>query len=258
MFRLTKWYLDLVTDQGTALIVYAASIEATALRVRFAATLLAPVDTAPVERTAWSGVDLPELTSEVLRFEHRGLALAGQWHRAAAPIEETLLDDDRGQLHWACLLPNATATVALGGERFTGAGYAECLTMTRPPWALPFRELRWGRWTSPAHNAVWIQWSDGPSRQWVWLDGAAEPGAALSDLSVRNLSQSSELRITPMRELCDRRALRVVTGQLPALEPLLAGPLANLREVKRLDRGILVRDGAPDEEGWVIHEVVRW
>jgi hypothetical protein len=258
MFRLTKWYLDLVTDDGTALIAYAASLEWAGVSVHFASTLLARPNASPVDATAWSRVVLPDAGDETISFRHDALRFEGEWRRASAPIEATLLDDDSGRLHWSCLMPSAEATASFAGETLTGRGYAERLTMTRLPWTLPFNRLRWGRFGTPAHALVWIGWSGATSRQWVWLDGVPEPGAALSDDGVRGLSEGRELQFRPGRVLCDRRALQVISRQLTAVDTLLAGPIRDLRETKRLDRGVLSCRDEPTEEGWAIHEVVSW
>ncbi len=258
MFRLTKWYLDLVTEEGAALIVYAASLEWAGLSIQFASTLLARPGATPVEATAWSHVILPETTGDRLRFQHEGLRVAGEWRCASAPIEATLLDDDAGGLHWSCLMPSAIVSVVLAGEALAGRGYAECLTMTRLPWTLPFRELRWGRSIAGEHALVWIGWGRGVSRQWVWLDGGLEPDAKIDDDGIHGLSGGRELRFQAERELCDRRALRVISRHLPAVDTLLVGPIRDLRERKRLDRGLLVQGNGPIETGWTIHEVVAW
>ncbi len=258
MFRLTKWYLDLVTEEGAALIVYAASLEWAGLSVQFASTLLARPGAVPVEATVWSHVILPETTGDTLRFRHEGLRVAGEWRCASIPIEATLLDDDAGRLQWSCLMPGAIGSVVLAGEALAGRGYAERLTMTRLPWTLPFRELRWGRSLMGEHGLVWIGWDCGLSRQWVWLDGAPEPGARIDDDGIHGLSDGRELHFQPERELCDRRALQVISRRLPALDTLLAGPIRDLRERKRLDRGLLVQRNGPIETGWTIHEVVAW
>lgn len=258
MLRLTKWYLDVVTDQGTALIAYAASLEWSALRIQFASTLFARPDAAPQEHMAWFDVQLPELSGDILRFRHDGLGIAGEWRRAAPPIDATLLDDEAGRLHWSCLLPSADATVTIGGEALSGRGYAECLTLARPIWTLPLRTLHWGRTVTSSHSLVWIGWSGGPPKRWVWLDGVAEPEAEPGEAGIRGLSDDREVRITPFRELCDRRSLQVLSRHLPVLEALPAGPLRGLREIKRLDRGTLFGRGEPVESGWTIHEVVSW
>jgi hypothetical protein len=258
MFRLTKWYLDLVTDQGTALITYAASLAWQAIRVRYASTFLAKPGAAPAEHGGWTDVHLPEVAGDVLRFEHAGLAISGRWRRTSRPIEQTLLDDEVGRLHWACLFPAAAATATIRGESLAGHGYGECLTLTRPPWTLPLRRLRWGRTIASSHHAVWIEWSGGNAKQWVWLDGGVEAGADICDAAVTGLSDGRQITLRPFRELCDRRSLQVLSRRLPALDTLPLGPLRALREVKRLDWGTLTKDGLPIGEGWTIHEAVSW
>jgi hypothetical protein len=254
VFRLTKWYLDLVAEDGSVLIAYAATLEAGALGVRFASTLLAPVGAPAEERTAWTAVAMPEQAGSRLVLRHPTLELSGEWRPAAEPVEASLLDDHHGRLHWACLMPAARARATLRGTTLEGAGYAECLTMTRMPWTLPFRELQWGRWVGERHHAVWIKWTDGTDRHWLWLDGSDDP----SPRGLEELEGDRSLELTASRQLCDRRALRVLTTDMPALEPLFAGPLGNLRETKQVSRGTLRERGTPIDHGWAIHEVVRW
>ena len=258
MFRLTKWYLDLVTDQGTLLIAYAASLEWAGLRMQFASTLVARPYEAPSEETTIADVALPALQGDLLTWHHDGLGIAGTWQGTVPPVRATLLDDPGGQLEWTCHLPGAEVAVTLHGEGLNGRGYAECLAMTRRPWALPLNHLRWGRYVSADHTVAWIEWRGGEPRQWIWLDGSAEPDASIQDFRVEGLGGGHELRLEPIREICDRRGLQVLSRHLPSLSPALLGPMADLRETKRLDRGILLRDGVATDQGWVIHEVVTW
>jgi len=258
MLDLTKWYLDLVTPEGTALIAYAASLRWRALHVEFASTLLARPGAPAEEENAWADVTLPEPDSEALSFRHVGLGLEGRWLGGAPPVSATLLEDDSGRLHWDCLFPSAAATVRLGGETLEGRGYVERLTMTRPPWSLPLRTLRWGRFASPSHALAWISWEGGPPRRWAWLDGTAQCDAVIGDAGVSGLTGGGGLTLEPVRELCDRRALQVLSRRLPALEAIPLGPLRELRETKRLDRAKLRLAGGIEDEAWAIHEVVRW
>ena len=258
MPSLTKWYLDVVTDDGAALIVYAASLGWGALHVEFASTLLARPGAPPIEETAWSGVELPEHSSVGVRFRHDGLGVAGHWRGLAAPIEATLLDDEMGLLSWECILPVAAVDVRFPGGALTGRGYVERLTMTRVPWSLPLRTLRWGRFISPTHGVVWIDWQGGPPRRWLWLDGVLQPSAGVRDTGLTGLDGDRELRLVGGRELCDRRSLQVLSKHLPALDTLPLGPLRDLRETKRLSRGSLRRAGAVEDDGWAIHEIVSW
>lgn len=258
MLNLTKWYLDLVTPGGTALIVYAASLRWGALQVNYASTLLARPDEAALEETAWSGVRLPRSADDGVTLRHDGLGLEGRWLATAPPVAATLLDDDAGRLRWDCFVPSAEARVRLGDEVLEGRGYVECLAMTRPPWSLPLRTLRWGRFATVSHALVWIAWDDGAAYRWVWLDGVRQPSPRVGAGGVSGLTGGRELLLTPGRELCDRRALQVLSRRMPALDALLVGPIKELREAKRLDRGTLMRGDVVEDEGWAIHEVVTW
>jgi len=258
MFSLTKWYLDLVTDQGTVLIVYAATLEWAALRVHYASTFVARSGAQPIEHRAWSHVRMPAIDGDTLRFVHDGLGIRGEWMREASSLDATLLDDADGRLDWRCFTPSGRASVALAGPLMDGRGYAECLTMTRLPWTLPLRRLRWGRYASAAHNAVWIDWSSGPARRWVWFDGTVQPEACLDDDGVSGLQEPWGIRMRPVRTLCDRRALEVISVHLPALGDLPIGPLKHMLETKSLKRGTVLRDGVQVDDGWVIDELVAW
>ncbi|MBT8403821.1 MAG: hypothetical protein KJP18_08195 [Gemmatimonadetes bacterium] len=258
MFRLTKWYLDLVTPQGTVLIAYAGSLRWRALTVDYASTFLAPPGREPLETSRGSGADVTQADENVVRFAHPQLEIDGTWTRRSPPITEVLLDDEAGRVTWDCVLPGARASVRLGDDHLEGLGYVERLTFTRPPWSLPLRTLRWGRFVSDAHALVWISWDGGPPRRWTWLDGVAQPHARPDDRGVSGLDDDLALDLDSGRVLCDRKALQVLSRQLPALDALPLGPLGHLRETKRLDRGRLRTPADGADEGWVIHEVVTW
>ena len=256
-FSLTKWYLDVVTDEGTTLIAYAASVRWGELHVEHASTLLSRGSAPALEQRVWSDVRMPSIEDGALRFADVRLRMTGEWRNGTPALDTTLLDDVAGRLHWHCVHPNALATVDVGGETLLGRGYAECLTMTRLPRLLPLRRLVWGRYTSSAHSAVWIGWSGFEPRQWVWLDGAEQPGVVVSEDGLCDSVNRWAIRAMRERTLCDRQALRLHARSLAALRPVL-GRLGQLREIKRLGRGILLRDGIQVDEGWVVQEVVTW
>jgi hypothetical protein len=88
MFRLAKWYLDLVAEDGTALITYAASLRWGAIRLQYASTFLSRPGTAPIERSQLTRVHPPDDTDDVLHLSLPGLGLSGEWFaRRAANTE---------------------------------------------------------------------------------------------------------------------------------------------------------------------------
>jgi hypothetical protein len=117
--------------------------------------------------------------------------------------------------------------------------------------------LRWGHHVSGRRCLVWITWGDRERRRWVWLDGAEQPDAEVTDEGLRGLASGEVLRLEAGRVVRDRRVLAAIADALPAPARRLAGPLARMHEVKRLDRSAII-GAAASEHGWALHEVVTW
>ena len=67
----------------------------------------------------------------------------------AAPM---MYRESAGSIVWTCLQPGSRVNISLGDRQLAGLGYAECLSVTLPPWRLPLSELRWGRFVSAEHS----------------------------------------------------------------------------------------------------------
>ena len=257
-FSLEKWYLDLVDDDGVAVIGYAARLHTGPLATRYASILHSPSAGAPTERTALRRIRPPEFHRGTLSWACVPLGLEGEWVAEAAPISRALFATEAGSIEWECLLPRARARIRLGGNAIAGYGYAERLRLTLPPGQLPFHRLRWGRHVSDRHSVVWIAWDGATTRHSVWLDGVEEPGARLTSSGVEGLPQGQSLRLSGSRTLRDRPVLGAVGEALPEFARHLAGPLGTMREHKRLDRSSLMAGGLTLDAGWCIPEEVMW
>jgi hypothetical protein len=258
MFLLVKWYGDVVTDQGTGAIVYAAQLRWGLLCVRYAATLVVAPGSAPREAATRRRVELPRQDGHIVTWRNASLRIAGTWLRDAQPIEHRLTHGSGGTLEWTCHMPRARASVQIGDTRLDGLGYVESLRLFVPPWKMPFRTLRWGRHVSTTHWLVWIDWAGGEERRWVWLDGVEQPAAVLADDGLQGLTESRQLHFGPGRNVRDRAVLATIRGPLPALARRLAGPLARMHERKRLAPSSIVQMGRPLDYGWSIYEEVAW
>lgn len=261
MFLLTKWYLDVVTGEGTALIAYAARIRWGRLRLAYASVLVSePARHARETRAFGARRAWPRLDGDRLTWVQPRLGINGTWDRAAPAIRRRLLKNDAGEIRWACEMPCARASVTVGDRTFEGLGYAERLSLSIPPWNLPFRTLHWGRHTSAGHSLVWIDWTGEDTRRYVWLDGVEQPDACV-DVAARavcRLDRETTLRLDGARDICDQPALARVAGRVPGLTRRLAGPVAAMREHKQIARGTIERQGDAARVGWTLFETVTW
>lgn len=259
MFTLDKWYLDLVTDDGAAVVGYVAGVTWQGLHLRYASLLRSTPGMPPSERSTLDDAAWPVFADGRLRWTAEALGIQAEWRPLDAPIARTLLTSPAGAIEWACMVPRAHATVVTPDDRYDGLGYAERLRLTLPPWALPFRTLRWGRHTSDRHALVWIEWDGEQSMRAAWLDGEFQPSARVVASGVAGLTNHRELRWEGGRDLSRRPVSAFLAGVAPALTARVGGRLTTMQEHKRLSPSSLIDPaGDPGDQGWAIHEVVTW
>jgi hypothetical protein len=258
MFRLVKWYFDVISDEGVAAIMYMARLEWGGLRVRYASVLQSAASAPPRESATLRGVERPQLAGGTLRWANAALQVSGRWTSDAPPIRRTLASGPSGVIQWMCHMPRARAVVQCGDVTLSGYGYVESLRLTMPPADLPFRTLRWGHHASTSHSVVWIDWRGEDARRWVWLDGQEQPDATLTESGISGLGDGGALQLADSRDVLDRRVLASLGAVVPMLGRHLVGPPADMHEHKILSRSAIVRAGQPVDRGWALHEVVTW
>lgn len=241
-FRLSKWYLDSVTDAGEVTIVYTGALAWGPLRLRLSSLLEDATARHSLRRQPE-----PALVGDLLRWRSPALQFEGQWRAQAAAIRETVYAGPHGVVDWHCLMPRAAAT--LNGR--SGGGYAERLHMTAPPWALPLRTLRWGRFHSRHDWLVWIDWQGDFQQRIVYHNGVRVQAGHVGDERLE-LPGGGCLRLD-----C---ALVLRQGPLAALPGVdnLPARLLRVTECKWRSRGCLERPGKAAAPGWAIHEHVEW
>jgi hypothetical protein len=257
MFRLSKWYLDCVADNGDAAVLYRASLRWGLLRLHYGAALLGLRDGDPIHTYSLRPGSSPTwVADDELHWSSPRLHADGTWKRRADGIERTLLDGPRGSIHWDCVCPRADAAIRIGDDTVVGQGYAEHLTMTVKPWWLPFNELHWGRFLSATDAMIWIAWRGAPPATWVFLNGAERRSAEFTARAVSVPEDEVALRLDDGRAL---RAGRLATTALRSLRgvALLMPRWRVAHEAKWVSRATLSSANG-SSTGWALHEVVRW
>lgn len=258
-FAVDKWYLDLVTRDGVAVVGYRLAVRWLAFDLQVAARLRVAPGEAPDERSALGDTAAPEIDGRHLSWSPERLGLQATWQAIDAPIACTLLDSPAGRIEWSCPMPRARASVVVDGTRHDGLGYVEHLRLTLPPWAFPFHTLRWGRHVSDQHALVWIEWDGEHSQRSAWLDGVPQPDARVVATGVDGLTGARALRWRQGHDITRRHVGATLARVAPALGAMVAGRLAAMQEHKQCARSALVDpNGRAIDDGWAIHEVVTW
>lgn len=252
-FSLAKWYMDCVTGSGDAAILYCADFGWGGAHLTYSSVLLAIGGTTK-SRSSMCRFRLVASGGEILT-EIPKLGVSGRWKSDAAPVEKTVFESAAGMVRWNCLQPRSLVKLRVGERELTGLGYAECLTMTLPPWQLPLRELRWGRFVSAADSLTWVDWQGKHTSSFAVHNGCVCELLSVSDseIAIRDATLCMEESLT-LR--AGRLGATVLPGA-PALGRLLPRSLADIEEEKWRSRGTLSAPGYKSK-GWVIHEVVHW
>jgi hypothetical protein len=251
---LHKWYFDCATDEGEAVIAYVGRVALGRLTVPYFELLAI----GPGGCRRWRRLSSRPAVSrdgETLELAAPALGVRGRWAGAGAALDVRLHGAPEGEIRWRCHQPGGTCELMLpDGRRVVGSGYAEELETSLPPWALPFRELRWGRFGGSGRSVVWIDWRGGREARWLFVDGAPVEGRRVETTAVE--WGGGCLEIEPGVVVREAALGRTLAGPLA---PLLPSRVRDVRETKwlcpaRLHGG---REASP-VRGWVIHEVVRW
>ena len=252
-FSLVKWYMDCVTDAGDLAILYCADLSWRGVSATYS-SVLSVCQGSNEARSSMASYQLSS-TGDEIQVAIPRLRVSGSWKADAAAVERNVFSNAEGAVHWQCLQPRSRAHLCLGVQEFAGLGYAECLTVTLPPWQLPMRELRWGRFVSAEDSLAWVDWKGDYSTAFAVHNGDIdeELSASDSEIAIPGVTLS-------MDESCSLRAGRVESTILPgasALRRLLPSSLFSIEEQKWRSRGVLTAKDR-SSSGWVIHEVVHW
>lgn len=255
-FELTKWYLDCVTPDATALIAYLALLHWRDLTFHYGSVLLSRPEQPVRTWTSLRATPLPALSGSELRVGVRALGLVGSWTARSAPLRRTVLDGPDGAIDWYVLQPLGRVSVRHRGTSYEGLGYAEVLTMNIAPWRLPIEELRWGRALFEGEAFVWIDWRGAHRFRTVVRNGVELEPASIDERGL--VAGAVTLELSAPRSLRQGKLLHTALARVPGVRQLFPERGLLIDERKWLSRAHLHGPSGSREDGFAIHEIVRW
>ena len=253
-FSLVKWYMDCVTDEGEAAVVYCADLQWRGMRATIGSVLENCDGTDARTRTSLGRFRIV-CSGDNLAVEHRKLKVTGSWQAICSAFQRTVYEEAGGSIVWNCLQPGSRVKMRTGDRELEGLGYAECLTITVTPWHLPLQQLRWGRFVSAERSVAWVDWQGKHTASLAVVDGTERKLMSASESEVA--IESGILKIAEGVSLRGGRLRSTILPGARALKRLFPASLFNIRERKWKSRGTFV-DRGQTSRGWVIHEVVDW
>ena len=284
-FHLTKWYLDAVADDGSAVLCYWLRMQWHCLVLHGASVVEVPADPGqPVQqRSRWmrSAGPAPELRGLQVVWDSPAAGVHGVWQgssvrSASAPgVQHALLQD--GTLDWHCYVPGGRVhALAEGGSQSLpnpaalcgrqAWGYAECLHMTLVPWRLPVQELRWGRAVNAGGSVVWIDWRGPRPQSLVWVNGVLMRGGRIQDADLGQGAQTAvvqwqggQVQLTVRRVIRSGALGQAALHQSPAAAFTRVRGKAARRFLDTHEQKWLCDARMPDgSHAYAVHEVVHF
>jgi hypothetical protein len=261
-FHLEKWYLDCITDEGEAMIFYAAKLVWHRFEVQYTSWLHHEPVKGVTNKSRLGQVQFPVQSGGSLAWNDSRLGISGRWETLAKPIGCRLFESEEGYIDWNCCQPAASAHLEINKRIIDGAGYAEQLIVTLPPWKLNLEKLQWGRYALPGQNMVWIQWKTNSEMKCTWLNGELIneslvdddlirlPGKGIRLYTDRGVILESEKRV--------KNLMAKFIRYLPGIDKSMTLKFFMADETKWLSRSKLEKDGEMINLGWTIHELVTF
>lgn len=254
-----KWYLDCVAENGDAFIGYVARLRMRKVVLQYSSILLRDRRTGVHSESSLRQCQFPRIDQEKISLSSRGLSVTGEWITLSSSVERVWDIEGAGTMQWKCLQPLGRASVQIGKRApLEGLGYVEQLTLTIPPWKLPFNELRWGHVLLESDAIVWIDWKGTTQESMVLKNGVQVPGCTIGDDEIRGDGSTLNLRLREKIVLRNGKLVSTALSMIPGISSLVPAGILNTHECKWLSQGQLVRPSLPPATGWAIHEVVRF
>jgi len=244
-FSLVKWYLDCVTDDCDVAIVYCAEMRWRRVHATVGSVLFG--DGRGVSTRTSLSRHRVSRDSSLISAELPKLGVSGCWEAGEIPFERVVYENGVGRVQWNCLQPRSDVRVRVGDRELHGIGYAECLTLTIPPWQLPMQTLRWGRFASSEHSLAWVDWQGPFNTSFAVLDGKECKPLMVSESRVT--VPGADLRIEPGLSLRSGRLGATILPGAFRLADLFPSSIFNVDEHKWRSRGALTLNG-PTDSGW--------
>lgn len=257
-FLFKKWYLDCVSEEGTAIFGYAAELKWKALSLCYTNIFERSNDGKTCSRSSFRRHEFPQRNGQDIRWSSEPIGIDAQWNGLQDPIEREIYRDERGSVLWSCIAPLAHARISLvNSSPLRGLGYGECLSLTVPPWRLPLSSLRWGRFLSGNDSVVWIDWQGSGHFALLFHNAKEIHGARINDSDITG-GGCIHLSLSRPALLRSGRTVSEALSRIRGVSSMFPSKILRLHESKWLSRGELRVDGKTCGNGWAIHELVRF
>ena len=261
-FHLSKWFLDFTSDNGEAMIFYAAKLTWHGWSITYSSWLAYDPIAGVSLKSSIRNVQMPRLSADIVTWSDLKFGISGRWKSMAAMLQTRIFETEDGYVEWTCYQPASKVNLCIKEKLLEGIGYVEKLTLTIPPWKIPMDELRWGRFISNDNKLVWIELREKVLQQWVWLNGERLNTCIVEDDQINIPEKNMVLDLN--REVVLESEKKIVSlaekfiRYIPGINKLIPMKFLMADEFKWLSKAVLKIDSKTINTAYAIHELVNF
>lgn len=260
MFKLTKHYFDNIDTQGNLVMAYVAELSIFGITLPYSSVITLNEQGELHERSL---LKRTELSNQMGSFtlKQPELDVSGRWYGLSKALPEIELLKMEGKkdkekiVSWHVHTPLAKAEWTQNNNTIKGLGYGETMSMNFEPWHFPIDEWYWGRFLSPTHSVVWLEWRGEHNVRFLYHDGMLQEEFEFLNDTIRYefgtivLRETRIIKDAPLMEMAQR---------FPIAKKLFKKDFLQTHEQKFISRATLtLHDGTPCE-GFALYERVVW
>ena len=110
-FHLEKWFLDCVTEEGQAIIFYAAKLKWKKWTVPYTSWLYYNTKSGLSNKSRFRNVTFPKIKNDNIYWNDNDFQVLGTWKQLSASIKAIIFSSQEGNLEWNCYHPNSKVKI---------------------------------------------------------------------------------------------------------------------------------------------------
>ncbi len=254
-FKLTKYYLDCISEDNNLIILYSAKLEWNLLKIGFMSLFHKNHNDCVNEKSIYSNQTFPKFYDNTLVWENPKLNINCNFKLLQQPISADLSPENDGSVLWECLSPICDSEIYTDSLKIIGKGYLERLTLTKYPWELGLSNLYWGRFIADEDYIVWIIWEGEFPLTKIYYNGSEYSECRINEerLEFGNFQLLFQENFT----IRNSYLLNGILKNIPFIDKFTKTPVSKIKEIKHYSKSKFIKNGQ-EIFGNTIREKVLW
>ena len=116
-FNLSKWFLDCVTEEGEAVIIYYAELCWNKIVIPYNSMLICSSDGSTSFKSRFTRKTIPLESEKMISLTDNVFGIDGKWIKDHTALKAKIYDSYEGSLNWQCLQPRSNVKINISNNQ---------------------------------------------------------------------------------------------------------------------------------------------